>query len=159
MATQKVFGQIGLGKQCWPRSDCSSRSSLIRVYTVWNSIGIFLMHYSAVKLLCLNIMVITANFSGVWIFWNFVVFWFICFSHDGPVWQLAWAHPMYGNMIASCGYDRKVIIWKETNGTWGKLYEYSNHDSSGELAKSSFIYFLTKQNIRKQIFKEKIFYR
>ena len=56
-----------------------------------------------------------------------------CYRHDGPVWQLAWAHPMYGNMIASCGYDRKVIIWKETNGTWGKLYEYSNHDSSGRL--------------------------
>ncbi|XP_045166697.1 protein SEC13 homolog [Mercenaria mercenaria] len=51
-------------------------------------------------------------------------------GHEGPVWQLAWAHPMYGNLIASCGYDRKVIIWKETNSTWGKLYEYSNHDSS-----------------------------
>ena len=37
---------------------------------------------------------------------------------------------MYGNMLASCGYDRKVIIWKETNGTWDKVYEYSNHDSS-----------------------------
>ena len=71
MAIQKVFGQIGLGKQCWPRSDCSCRSSLIRVYTVWNSISIFLMHYSVVKLLCLNIMVITANFSGVWIFLEF----------------------------------------------------------------------------------------
>lgn len=53
--------------------------------------------------------------------------------HDGPVWQLAWAHPMFGNLIASCSYDRKVIIWKETNGTWGKLYEYTNHDSSGKL--------------------------
>lgn len=52
-------------------------------------------------------------------------------GHDGPVWQLAWAHPMFGNMLASCGYDRKVIIWKETNGTWGKLYEYAkSHDSS-----------------------------
>ncbi|WAR26078.1 SEC13-like protein [Mya arenaria] len=53
-------------------------------------------------------------------------------GHEGPVWQLAWAHPMYGSLIASCGYDRKVILWKETNGTWGKLYEYSNHDSSGD---------------------------
>ncbi|XP_061195561.1 protein SEC13 homolog isoform X3 [Saccostrea echinata] len=51
-------------------------------------------------------------------------------GHDGPVWQLAWAHPMFGNLIASCSYDRKVIIWKETNGSWGKLYEYQNHDSS-----------------------------
>ena len=53
------------------------------------------------------------------------------FRHEGPVWQVAWAHPMFGNLLASCSYDRKVIIWKETNGTWGKLYEYGNHDSSG----------------------------
>ena len=51
--------------------------------------------------------------------------------HEGPVWQLAWAHPMYGSILASCGYDKKVIIWKETNGTWNKLYEHSNHESSG----------------------------
>ena len=39
-----------------------------------------------------------------------VIISYLCFRHDGHVWQLAWAHPMYGNMIASCGYDRKVII-------------------------------------------------
>ncbi len=38
---------------------------------------------------------------------------------------------MFGSLLASCGYDRKVIIWKETSGTWAKLYEYANHDSSG----------------------------
>lgn len=51
--------------------------------------------------------------------------------HEGPVWQVAWAHPMYGNILASCSYDRKVIIWKEENGTWEKTYEYTGHDSSG----------------------------
>jgi len=51
-------------------------------------------------------------------------------GHEGPVWQLAWAHPMYGSVLASCGYDKKVIIWKETGGTWNKLYEHSNHESS-----------------------------
>ncbi|CAB1315600.1 unnamed protein product [Coregonus sp. 'balchen'] len=29
-------------------------------------------------------------------------------SHEGPVWQVAWAHPMYGNILASCSYDRKI---------------------------------------------------
>lgn len=38
---------------------------------------------------------------------------------------------MYGNILASCSYDRKVIIWKEENGTWEKTYEYTGHDSSG----------------------------
>lgn len=50
-------------------------------------------------------------------------------GHVGPVWQVAWAHPKFGNILASCSYDRKVIIWKE-NREWVKLYEYCNHDSS-----------------------------
>lgn len=53
------------------------------------------------------------------------------YSHEGPVWQVAWAHPMYGNILASCSYDRKVIIWKEENGTWEKTHEHTGHDSSG----------------------------
>ncbi|XP_023240973.1 protein SEC13 homolog [Centruroides sculpturatus] len=51
-------------------------------------------------------------------------------EHEGPVWQVAWAHPMFGNILASCSYDRKVILWKETDGIWKKIYEYGNHDSS-----------------------------
>ncbi|KAL0819509.1 hypothetical protein ABMA28_007608 [Loxostege sticticalis] len=50
-------------------------------------------------------------------------------GHFGPVWQVAWAHPKYGNLLASCSYDRKVIIWKES-GEWTKLYEYTGHESS-----------------------------
>lgn len=51
------------------------------------------------------------------------------------MWQLAWAHPMYGSLLASCGYDKKVIIYKETNGTWGKIYEYDGFESSGKFSK------------------------
>lgn len=50
-------------------------------------------------------------------------------GHQGPVWQISWAHPKFGNLLASCSYDRRVIIWKEA-GEWVKFYEYSNHDSS-----------------------------
>lgn len=50
-------------------------------------------------------------------------------GHGGPVWQINWAHPKFGNILASCSYDRKVIIWKEM-GEWQKWHEYSNHDSS-----------------------------
>ncbi|KAG7268400.1 hypothetical protein CRUP_016274 [Coryphaenoides rupestris] len=42
-------------------------------------------------------------------------------GHEGPVWQVAWAHPMYGNILASCSYDRKVIVWKEESGSWDKI--------------------------------------
>uniref|UniRef100_A0A1B0AHG9 Protein SEC13 homolog n=1 Tax=Glossina pallidipes TaxID=7398 RepID=A0A1B0AHG9_GLOPL len=52
-------------------------------------------------------------------------------GHQGPVWQVAWAHPKFGNILASCSYDRKVIVWKESGANeWAKIYEYGNHDSS-----------------------------
>ena len=37
---------------------------------------------------------------------------------------------MYGPILASCSYDRRVIIWKETGGRWSKLHEHASHDSS-----------------------------
>lgn len=46
------------------------------------------------------------------------------------MWQVAWAHPQFGTLLASCSYDRKVIIWRGDNGNWFKYYEYNNHDSS-----------------------------
>ncbi|KAF3197308.1 GTPase-activating protein S13, partial [Orbilia oligospora] len=51
-------------------------------------------------------------------------------GHDGPVWCVAWAHPKYGNILASASYDAKVIIWLENNGQWGKLIEHTNHTAS-----------------------------
>lgn len=50
-------------------------------------------------------------------------------GHEGPVWQIDWSHPEFDNLLASCSYDRKVIIWKEVNGRWLKLYEHKDHDS------------------------------
>eukprot|EP00762_Andalucia_godoyi_P007720 ANDGO_07890.mRNA.1 Protein transport protein SEC13 len=32
-------------------------------------------------------------------------------AHDGPVWAVAWAHPRFGTLLASCSYDRKVKVW------------------------------------------------
>jgi protein transport protein SEC13 len=33
-------------------------------------------------------------------------------------------------LIASCGFDRKINIWKENNLKWEKIYEYSQHENS-----------------------------
>ena len=68
-----LYGQTGLGKQCRPRSDCSWRNSLIRVYTVCNSRYIFQMHYSTDKSSCSTFWVITKSFLGVRIFRKFTV--------------------------------------------------------------------------------------
>ena len=56
-------------------------------------------------------------------------------GHEGPVWQVAWAHPRFGSILATCSYDRKVILWREDrspNGgvIWNRMYEITNHDSS-----------------------------
>ena len=65
------------------------------------------------------------------------------YSHNGPVWQVAWAHPKYGHILASCSYDGKVLIWKEqTQGQgqgggfngWEKIKEHSLHSASGALS-------------------------
>jgi len=45
-------------------------------------------------------------------------------GHDGPVWQVAWAHPKFGTLIASASYDRKVIIWREEqNKEWKPIFQ------------------------------------
>ncbi|KAL4182749.1 hypothetical protein AMTRI_Chr11g151820 [Amborella trichopoda] len=56
-------------------------------------------------------------------------------GHQGPVWQVAWAHPKFGSLLASCSYDSKVVIWKEgtkegTSNGWLQFYVFSDHKAS-----------------------------
>lgn len=40
-------------------------------------------------------------------------------GHEGPIWQISWAHPRYGSLLASASFDHRVIIWKEgADGQW-----------------------------------------
>jgi protein transport protein SEC13 len=40
-------------------------------------------------------------------------------GHEGPIWQVSWAHPRYGSLLASASFDHRVIIWKEgPDGQW-----------------------------------------
>jgi len=44
-------------------------------------------------------------------------------GHEGPVWQVAWAHPKFGSLLASCAFDHRVIVWKETmENQWSQVY-------------------------------------
>jgi protein transport protein SEC13 len=54
-----------------------------------------------------------------------------CHSHDGPVWAVAWSHPKWGPLLASCGYDGRVLLWKEAAGVWNKIFEDASHEASG----------------------------
>ncbi|XP_047334203.1 protein transport protein SEC13 homolog B-like [Impatiens glandulifera] len=52
-------------------------------------------------------------------------------GHQGPVWQVAWAHPKFGSILASCSYDGRVIIWKEGNqNEWAQAHVFTDHKSS-----------------------------
>lgn len=66
-------------------------------------------------------------------------------SNTAPVWQVAWAHPKFGTILASCAYDGRVLIFKEQNGTWTKIHENNKHTASG--IKWGFFFFKKKGNI------------
>jgi len=52
-------------------------------------------------------------------------------GHEAPVWQVAWAHPKFAGILASCSYDRSVIIWKQiSEGQWVMAYRDDNHKAS-----------------------------
>ncbi|CCX04591.1 WD40-repeat-containing domain protein [Pyronema domesticum] len=46
-------------------------------------------------------------------------------GHDGPVWEVSWAHPKFGNILASASYDGKALIWQERQGQWSKMVDGS----------------------------------
>ena len=50
--------------------------------------------------------------------------------HEGAVWCVSWAHPKYGNILASAGYDGKVLIWREQGGAWQRIFDFALHKAS-----------------------------
>lgn len=55
--------------------------------------------------------------------------------HEGPVWEVEWLHPKFGNILASCSYDRKVLVWKEeSQNQWQIIHQYAEHKLSGASA-------------------------
>jgi protein transport protein SEC13 len=52
-------------------------------------------------------------------------------THEGPVWQVAWAHPKFGVLLASCSYDGTVVVHKEgPSNTWSKVYIHKFAEAS-----------------------------
>eukprot|EP00871_Galdieria_phlegrea_P005133 jgi/Galph1/5620/GphlegSOOS_G4258.1 len=36
-------------------------------------------------------------------------------GHEGPILSASWAHPSFGSLIATGSYDRRVIVWEESD--------------------------------------------
>lgn len=41
-------------------------------------------------------------------------------AHSGSIWKVAWAHPEFGQLLASCSFDRTVCIWEEEEDSKGE---------------------------------------
>lgn len=56
-------------------------------------------------------------------------------GHEGPVWQVSWAHPKFGVILASCCYDGKVILYREAPANnWQQLFVHSEAASVNSIA-------------------------
>ena len=55
------------------------------------------------------------------------------YRHEGAVWCVSWAHPKYGSILASSSYDGRILIWREQNNQWQRIYEFTLHTASVNL--------------------------
>lgn len=51
-------------------------------------------------------------------------------AHDGAVWKVDFSHPQFGCLLLSCGFDKKVFLWREINNSFDKVFEYNEHTNS-----------------------------
>ena len=40
-------------------------------------------------------------------------------AHQSSIWRLSWAHPEFGQLLASCSEDRTTCIWEEQESIGG----------------------------------------
>jgi hypothetical protein len=34
-------------------------------------------------------------------------------AHLGSVWRVVWAHPEFGQLLATCSFDNSAVVWEE----------------------------------------------
>lgn len=40
-------------------------------------------------------------------------------THSGSVWRVTWAHPEFGQVLATCSFDRTAAVWEELSSDVG----------------------------------------
>jgi protein transport protein SEC13 len=51
-------------------------------------------------------------------------------AHTGSIWQLAWSHPVDGNVLASCGFDQRIRLWQRQADGWNQIQEFIDEEGS-----------------------------
>lgn len=53
-------------------------------------------------------------------------------GHEGPVYEVAWAHPKFGSILASSSFDGSVLLHREVQpmGSWTLVHAHRMHESS-----------------------------
>lgn len=51
-------------------------------------------------------------------------------GHNGSAWQLSWSHPADGNILASCGYDGRIVLWRQGHEGWTQIQEFVDPEGS-----------------------------
>ena len=67
-----------------------------------------------VKIVCLMIVINTSTINNYY-------YLYLIQTHSGSVWKVTWAHPEFGQVLASCSFDRTAAVWEE-QGTETTLY-------------------------------------
>lgn len=52
--------------------------------------------------------------------------------------QVCWAHPRFGQVLGSCGYDRRVVVWQQQGKGPGFAPVYSNEDHGASVNSLAF---------------------
>ena len=52
-------------------------------------------------------------------------------GHETPIWELSWSHPKHGVLLASCSFDGRVLIHRESpSNVWTLVHVFKGHESS-----------------------------
>lgn len=52
-------------------------------------------------------------------------------AHESAVWQLSWADPKYGSLLASASFDKRVLLHQEgIDGQWRVVYSFEDNKTS-----------------------------
>ena len=57
-------------------------------------------------------------------------------THSGSVWRVTWAHPEFGQVLATCSFDRTAAVWEEIVGDPGRDGNHSNWVKKSSLVDS-----------------------